>query len=1067
MKDKIISLLLMLFVAVGAYAQGTQVSGTVVDEQGLPFPGASVIVAGTTQGTVTDIDGNFSLKVDDAASKSLTISCIGFETQNVSLASKTTGINVTLVEEHIALNEVVAIGYGTTKRKDVTGSVASVSSEALMAVPVTSATEALTGKMAGVQITTTEGSPDADITIRVRGGGSITGDNAPLYIVDGFPVESIADIPASDIESIDVLKDASSTAIYGSRGANGVILVTTKTGKEGKTQVTYNAYYSWKKVAKTMDVLHAKDYVKWNYELEMLQDGKTDEINPSDFTELFGNWEDIDQYDDVPENDWQDLTFGRIGHTFNHNISVIGGSDQFKYSFGYGMIDDKAIMEMSSFKRDNASLKLSTKPHKKVTLDFSMRYAKTKVLGGGANESATENSSSDARLKHAVLFSPIPVEGLTTVSGDDTDPSTTLYNPIENLADNDRKKIRKNMNLAAAFSWEIIKGLKIKLEYGYDDYRQDDYRFYGMTTYYIKNIPSSENQGQPAVTFTKTQREKQRNTNTISYDFKKLLPEDHNLNILIREEYIIKKEDELVSVTHGLPTFYTSKQAFALAGQGVAYSINNEYDPDDKMLSFFGRLNYDYQSKYLLSATFRADGSSKFSDGNKWGYFPSVAVAWRISSESFMDATKSWMDDLKLRVSFGTAGNNNIPSGQTVQTYSSSTSSWVNGYSSFLNPSKVMANPDLTWETTVTRNIGLDFTLLNSKLNGSFELYLNTTKDLLINFPVSGSGYDTQYRNMGKTENKGFEVSLTYNILDRPKYGVSFTANVGINRNKIKSLGDMEDFGADTSWASTEIANEYWIAKGGSVGKLYGYRYDGRYETSDFAGYEGGTWVLNDGVATNSITSNNTPGSIKLKDLNGDGEITVDDKEIIGDVNPDVSGGFAINARAYGFDFAANFTYSIGNDVYNANKIEYTSTSKYSNRNMIDKMAEGKRWTNLKSDGTLSTDLNELAEMNKNTTMHSPYMSKFIFSDWAVEDGSFLRLSTLTLGYTIPKDITRKYHIENLRVYCSAYNVFCITGYSGFDPEVSSRVKTALTPNCDYSAYPKSRQLVVGLNLNF
>ena len=1070
MKNKVFSLLLMLLVAAGAFAQSSQVSGTVVDEQGLPLPGASVVVAGTTLGTITNMDGKFSLSVESPSGKTLQISCIGFETVTIGLGAQNTGLHAVLKEENIALNEVVAVGYGTQKRKDVTGSVASVSSESLMAVPVSSAMEAITGKMAGVHIQTTEGSPDADVTIRVRGGGSITGDNSPLYIVDGFPVDNISDIPSSDIESIDVLKDASSTAIYGSRGANGVILVTTKSGKEGKTQVTYNAYYSWKKVANSLDVLGAKDYVKWNYELEMLKAKKYDQTNPSAFTDLFGNWEDIDQYDNVPTNDWQEQTFGRIGHTFNHNLSVVGGTDKMKYSFGYSMVDDKAIMQMSSFKRDNASLKLNAKPHKRVGLDFSFRFAKTKVLGGGSNESKTEVSSADSRLKHAVLYAPFPIDGLTNVASDDTDPASTLYNPIENLADNDRLKKRKTFNMAAALSVEVVDGVKLKTEVGYDDYRMNDHRFYGLSTYYIKNTAAAENQGSPAVIFTNTQKETIRNTNTVNVDLKKYMPEGHNLNLLVGEEYLITKQEVQTNKVEGLPKSFTADEAFRLSALGKANSVDNNLSPDDKLLSVFGRLNYDFESKYLLSATFRADGSSKFSEGNKWGYFPSAALAWRISSESFMEGTKGWLDDLKLRLSLGTAGNNNIPAGQMVQSYETKDSQWINGYSSFWNPSKTMANPDLKWETTVTRNVGLDFTFLNGKINGSAELYLNTTKDLLINFPVSGTGYDTQYRNMGETENKGFEASVNWVVFDRPDYGLTISANVGLNKNEIKDLGQMQDFGAESQWASTEVGTDYWIAKGGSVGEMYGYRYDGRYEVSDFEGFDAAKkqWILKEGVADNTVDGSDVrPGSIKLKDLNGDGKVDNEDRTIIGNANPDLTGGFSINARAYGFDLAANFNYSIGNDVYNANKIEYTSTSKYSNRNMIDEMAEGKRWTNLNPDGTICNDPTRLAEMNAGTTLHSPYMSKFIFSDWAVEKASFLRLSTLTLGYTIPKSITQKVYIDNFRIYCSAYNVFCLTDYSGFDPEVSTRTKTALTPNVDYSAYPKSRQLVVGLSLNF
>ena len=490
------------------------------------------------------------------------------------------------------------------------------------------------------------------------------------------------------------------------------------------------------------------------------------------------------------------------------------------------------------------------------------------------------------------------------------------------------------------------------------------------------------------------------------------------------------------------------------------------------MFSFFGRVNYNYKSKYLLTATFRADASSKFSEDNRWGFFPSAAVAWRISSESFMEGAKNWLDDLKLRFSYGTAGNNNIPSGQLVQVYNSNTTSWINGFNNYWAPSKTMANPDLKWETTITRNLGLDFTLFGGKLNGTIEAYLNTTKDLLINFPVSGTGYDTQYRNMGETQNKGIEATINWTIVNKKNWGISLNANIGFNKNEIKDLGIMQDFGQDTSWASSEIGQDFWIAKGGSVGEMLGYRSAGRYEVSDFVGYDAAseTWILKEGVDDcTAVVGTLRPGMMKLKDLSGDGVVTggYEDREIIGDANPVATGGFGINARAYGFDLSANFNFSIGNDVYNANKIEYTMTGKYQYRNMTTEMADGNRWTNLNPDGTICNDPEQLAAMNTNTTMWSPMTQRMVFSDWAVEDGSFLRLNTLTLGYTLPESLMNKVHIKNLRFYVTAYNVFCLTGYSGFDPEVSTALQTNLTPGVDYSAYPKSRQFVIGVNLNF
>ncbi len=1057
---------LVAMISLGVSAQNVTVKGTVKDNTGETVIGASVVEKGnSTNGAITDLDGNFTLSVPSGAT--LVFSYIGMKTQEVAVKGRTI-LNITMDDDSQALEEVVVIGYGSVRRKDLTGSVATVDADVLAAVPVASATEALTGKMAGVQITTTEGSPDAEMKIRVRGGGSITGDNTPLFIVDGFPVESISDIPASEIEDITVLKDASSTAIYGSRGANGVILVTTKSGKEGKVSVSYNAYYSWKKIAKTMDVLDPYDYAKWQYELAMLKDDLTS------YEQYFGRYEDMDMYQNIPYNDWQDLTFGRTGHTFNHNLSVSGGTDRIRYSFNYAHMNDKAIMEGSNYKRDNFSLKLNTKPTKNTTLDFSIRYSETDIRGGGANETSS-TLDTDKRLKYSVIYTPIPLANLDESAGSSDDDLGNLYHPVTAIWDNDRKKERKTLNMNGSFGWEIFKNFKIKTEFGYDDYRNNDQRFWGTTTYYIKNTPAAANQGHPAIRMNNLFRHRFRNTNTINYDFEKVINnKDHSLNLLVGHEWIITKENELENEVHGFPDWISATEAWKLTNiQGTTpYNIENTLSPDDKLMSYFGRVNYNYKSKYLITATFRADASSKFSDANRWGFFPSAAVAWRISSESFMEGTKKWLDDLKLRFSYGTAGNNNIPSGQLVQVYNSNTTSWINGFNNYWAPSKTMANPDLKWETTITRNLGLDFTLLGGKLNGTIEAYLNTTKDLLINFPVSGTGYDTQYRNMGETQNKGIEATINWTIVNKKNWGISLNANIGFNKNEIKDLGIMQDFGQDTSWASSEIGQDFWIAKGGSVGQMLGYRSDGRYEVSDFVGYDAAseTWILKEGVTDcTGVVGTLRPGMMKLKDLSGDGVVTggYEDREIIGDANPVATGGFGINARAYGFDLSANFNFSIGNDIYNANKIEYTMTSKYQYRNMITEMADGKRWTNLNADGTICNDPEQLAAMNANTTMWSPMTQRMVFSDWAVEDGSFLRLNTLTLGYTLPESLMSKVHIKNLRFYVTAYNVFCLTGYSGFDPEVSTALQTNLTPGVDYSAYPKSRQFVIGVNLNF
>lgn len=1041
------------------------ITGTVTssdDQSGLP--GVNIVVKGTTNGTVTDANGKYAIDVPEGAT--LVFSSIGYQTQEVVVGNQTV-VDVVLVADISQLEEVVVIGYGTAKKSELTGSVASVTGDDLKKMPVAGVAETMTGRMAGVQVTSTEGSPDAEVRIRVRGGGSITQDNSPLYIVDGFPVSSISDISPSDIKSIDVLKDASSTAIYGSRGANGVIIITTKGGNtDGGVTVSYNTFFGMKKIAKTLDVLSPYDYASWQYEYASLRD------NLASYEDYFGSYQDLDLYQGLQDNDWQRQVYGRTGKVYSHDLSIRGGTEKMNYSANFARFDERSIMIGSDFVRNNVTLKLNNRPSNRVELSFSLRYSDTEINGGGANEQ-NEVSSADSRLKHAVSYSPIPVEGIT--SGDNTDEQTVgdLVNPIVATYDNDRFQERKNYNMGASFAWNITDELQFRTDIGLDNYDYTDNRFYGLTTYFVQNRPAAEFQNMPAVVLRERDEVRYRNTNTLSYDFKKFLSGDHKLRILIGEEMLMTEVRELTSEIHGFPTLFTSDEAFKLTTQGKdIFSVDNNYRPDDKLLSFFGRANYDFKGRYLVSATYRADGSSKFLGDNRWGFFPSAAIAWKVSEESFMQSTSGWLNSLKARLSFGTAGNNNIPTGQTFQAFESGTTTWMNGFTNFWSASKTMANPDLKWETTRTRNIGLDFGVLQGRLTATLEAYHNNTSDLLILFPVSGSGYDNQYRNMGETENKGIEASFNYAALDEQDYGLNFSFNISFNRNKVVSLGLMEDFGQATGWASTQIGNDFLVAEGMPIGTMYGYRNDGRYEVSDFEGYDEGTgtWILKSGVANSStIVGTVAPGVMKLMDLTGDGVVTVDDQTVIGDANPKHTGGFIINGYAYGFDLTAAFNWSYGNSIYNANKIEFTTANQNNQyRSLISMQAAGERWNNIDATtGELVTDPETLAAMNANTTMWSPYMARYVFSDWAVEDGSFLRLNTLTLGYTVPSAVTSKARIKNLRFYATGYNVFIITDYSGFDPEVSTRRRTPLTPGVDYSAYPRSRQIVFGLNLTF
>lgn len=1046
-----------------AVDQEIKISGVVKDAQGMPVPGVNVLEKGTNNGVQTDLDGKFSMRVSGANSI-LVFSYIGFET-----LSKTVGqsksLNIVLKDENSTLNEVVVIGYGTTRKRDLTGSVVSISGEDLRKQPISNVAEALTGRMAGVQVSSSEGSPDADIKIRVRGGGSLTQDASPLIIVDGFPINSLNDISSSDIESITVLKDASSTAIYGSRGANGVIIVTTKSGKEGKISVSFNSFFGFKKIAKTIDILDPEDFVKWQYEYALLKENKVDS-----YQKYFGSWQDYDQYKGLKGNNWQKQIYGRMGQTQSRDLGIRGGSDKINFNFNYAHYDEKTIMLGSDFERNNISLALKAKAGDKIDLSYTLRYSDTQINGGGTNEQ-NEISTSDARLRHSIGYSPVPLPGLTT---DNTDEALSSYlvNPFVAVDDNQRFQSRKNFNMLGSFSWKVIENLQFKSDLGLDNYNNLDYRFYGRSTYYANNRPLAENKGKSSIIMNDVKQTRFRSANTINYDFKKFLGENHRLKLLLGEEMMVYRSNAVESEIQGFPKDFDFNTARNLTSQGKPLSVDNFYSPDDKLLSFFGRANYDINDRYLFTATFRMDGSSKFLNNNRWGYFPSAAAAWKINEEDFLKDI-SWIDALKVRLSYGEAGNNNIPTGQTVQTFESKITTNINNASSYWAASNTLFNPDLKWETTVTQNLGLDFDLFKGRINGSFELYNNKTNDLLINFPIPGSGYGSQYRNFGSTQNTGIEASLNLVAINKKDYGLNFSFNIGVNKNKITSLGSLENLVANTGWASTQISDDFVVNVGQSLGLMNGYVSDGRYEVSDF-NYDSGTgkYTLRDGIAdATEIVGVLRPGMMKLKNVDGssDNKITIKDRTLIGNANAKHTGGMVINANAHGFDLSAAFNWSVGNDVYNANKIESTTSNDNGQyRNLSTEMADGKRWTNLDpATGTLVTDPTALTELNANTTMWSPYSKNFVFSDWAVEDGSFLRLNTLTLGYSAPTAFISKIGLSKLRMYATATNVFIITNYSGLDPEVSTRRKTPLTPGVDYSGFPRSRQVVLGLNLNF
>ncbi len=1092
------ALLLLLFAAftLSVPAQNITVTGNVVDSTGEPVIGASVVQKGnTSNGTITDLDGNFSINVPSDAT--LTLSYIGMVSQDVPVQGRSS-VNVTLRDDAQTLDEVVVIGYGTARKKDLTGSVTTVSGAELAKVPVGNVAQAMSGRLAGVQITSADGSPDAEVLIRVRGGGSITGDNSPLFIVDGFPVSSISDIAPNDIEDITVLKDAASTAIYGSQGANGVILITTKGAKEGKTTVSYNGYLQWKGIARKLKVMDPYEFVMYNYERAAMRN----EI--SKFEERWGHFDDLDLYKYQKGTDWQEEMFGNSQLSQSHNISVTGGTDKTKFSLSGTYTDDNSLMKDNGYSRFNLNFKLNHEITKGLKLDFGTRISDTETRGVGTAGSTYKIRSYDAIMKSPVNGFYDSMDEAAIAAMDDEEYEEYINDTMtlrDKLDQYWRRKNEQRFNLNFGLTWNILKDLTYRGEGGYDYIFYQDKNFYGKDTSNAINNAG----GHPFGEWEKRNSWSYRVANTLTYRFD--LQDKHHFDVMVGQEVVASGRETNKMTGKYYQDDITPEKMFASmglnSGETGAATISSTLGQENRMVSFFGRLNYRFDERYLLTFTLRGDGSSKFTRGNRWGVFPAAAAAWRISEEAFMENTRDVLSNLKLRISYGQAGNNNIGDAMYETTYKAYTSSKYYGAGNYLNPhytlnNSTLANPNLKWETTVTRNIGLDFGFFNERLSGTIDGYWNTTKDLLVERSIATIGYAKVQENIGQTSNRGVELTLNGLILDNKDYSLSANFNIGVNRNKVDKLtGDSDAMIINSGAFSTDMLgyDDYRVFVGQPLGLIYGYVYDGYYTVDDFKTYvdangvtqfefdSSGNYQRKDGVpdASSMLTGSSKlrPGSMKFKDLNGDGEIDADnDRTIIGKTAPKFTGGFGINATYKGFDLSMLFNFVYGNKVYNLDKIVETMSYRTTYANLLNYMKGDNRYTYLdRATGEIITDYTTLKAMNEGDNAKK-YWSPLSLGDaspiansWAVEDGSYLRLQTITLGYTFPKNWTRKFACNQLRVYCTVNNVFTWTNYTGYDPEVNSSLRgsstSGLTPGADYSSYPKSRSWTAGLNITF
>lgn len=1079
--------------------QSHKVSGIVLDETGEPLIGVSVLIEGTSSGTITDFDGKFILDVQPKST--LVISYVGYQTQKIQVGNQKS-LTVKMKSDNELLDEVVVIGYQTIKRKDLTGSVASVKGESIAAMPVSNIAQAMQGKLPGVNITSQDGRPDAEVSIRVRGGGSISQSNEPLILVDGIAVGSLSDIPSDQVESIDVLKDASSTAIYGARGANGVILVTTKGAKEGKVSVTYNGYVKFNTPTKYLEALSPYDYLSFVW----ANAAASGDAYREPFEKLFGlganrgnNTNGIESYRNMAADDIQREVYNSsVSH--NHDVTITGGTDKTKVLFALNYMDEQGMKINSFSKRAGASLKVNQKLADNVVVSLDTRFSDIRNMG---DEGTTNGSGS--LLSSAYRFRPISTQHILgnldalregNVEQFGRASLWDAYSPVSKISDYEPLEINQNLRSTLSLDWELFKNLKYHTDLTYSNSWNQDKIWAGAVYNEYLDDSTGEKLYAGSVDYRKDDSWNLRWTNTMSYDF--TLPEAHRLNLLVGHEVTDSGGSELRVKASHFPSNFTKDNAFAMINQydkdhGTS-SFSSNIDTASRILSFFGRVNYSLLDRYLLTVTFRADGSSKFSPEHRWGYFPAAAFGWRLSEEAFMKDI-DWLDNLKLRLSYGTVGNDGINSDLWSQMWTSETDlRWQyamgnNYWSSYDYATSEMANQDLKWETTITRNVGLDFGFFKNRLWGSVDLYWNTTKDLLMLTSIPGiTGFTSTYANIGQTSNKGLELSLSGVLFENKDWSITAGMNINFNRGNVDELADNVSGLYGTSWASSSTfpTNDYILKEGSPVGIVRGFICDGFYTTDDFD-YIDGKYVLKEGIPDlgsfiNPVHvegrpegQNAYPGLPKFRNMDDD-DTVIDERDVteIGDMNPVHTGGFNINATYKNFDLGMYFNWSYGNEIYNVNKLASMYCAKESGvyQNKLAFMKDAYKVYDI-VDGELVrlTTPEQLNAANVNAKYPLPYCENGVTSTLGIEDGSYLRLNTLTLGYSLPDKALKKIGLDKLRIYGSVYNLFTITGYSGLDPEVSANTSQNNarypTTGLDWGSYPRARSFVVGLNLAF
>lgn len=1051
-------MLFVLFSVTVAMAQ-VLVRGTVVDQTGESVIGASIQVKGTTQGTITDIDGKFSLGVPDKKSV-IVVSFIGYATKELQVDTSKP-MSIVLEEDTKVLDEVVVVGYQEVRKKDLTGSVAKADMNELLNTPVGSFDQTLGGRIAGVNVSSSEGTPGGTMNIVIRGNNSLTQDNSPLYVIDGFPVEDAAiasTINPSDIESLDILKDASATAIYGARGANGVVIITTKKGKVGKAQITYDGSVTMHHVTRTIPMMDAYEFVKLQAETYPASIANS---TGGYLMEYQGKPWTLDDYRDIFQYDWQDEIL-RTALQHNHNIRLTGGTEGVRYNASVSYYNQDGILLNSGYERFQARANTVIKRDK---LDINLTTNYSRSIQTGSTPSETSYSGMNNLFYSVWGYRPVtyPNKSMESLLNDVMDEAIDSsndyrFNPIRSLKEEYRKYYINNLQLNGYVSYEFIKGLKLKVSGGYTyDARKND-QFNNSNTRY--GGPTSTDKVNAQI--IRNERLTWLNENTLTYQTN--IKKKHFFNSLVGITFQNSDYEY-----YSLKSTHIPNESLGMAGMADGtLSSSSSLKSSWSMMSYLARLNYNYKSKYYATASFRADGSSKFSKKHRYGYFPSGSLAWNFMEEEFMAPIKKVVGAGKLRMSWGLTGNNRIgeydyyallqmlkeKQGDYISNGSipSGVYPFDNDMSSVGMVPVSLPNEDLKWETTEQWNVGLDLSFFNERLNFTADVYRKTTRDLLLeaSLPLV-SGYYSATKNIGKVRNDGLELSLSTVNVQTKDFTWTSDFNIAFNKNEVLELAENQlSLTTAARFDQNYNSQPSYIAKVGlPMGMMYGYIYEGTYKYDDFV-KSGNSYTLKDNVPYFSSEANTQPGMPKYKDVNGDGIIDTNDRTIIGRGLPIHTGGFTNSFTYKGFDLSVFFQWSYGNDIMNANRLFFENAGGKKDLNQFASYAN--RWTpeNPESDIPAATKS----------------ASNNVISSRIIEDGSYLRLKTVTLGYTFPKTLIAKAKLSNARVYVAAQNLWTWTSYSGYDPEVSVR-NSALTPGLDFSSYPRAFTLSFGVNLGF